>query len=54
VQADLPRESPWLSTAEMLVAHVARASREAASAGDGAVVTAVERHATYTKLVLPD
>ncbi|MCI1641504.1 MAG: NUDIX domain-containing protein [Actinomyces sp.] len=54
VQADLPRESPWLSTAEMLVAHVARASRVAASAGDGAVVTAVERHATYTKLVLPD
>jgi len=52
---DFPQEPPWLTTAEVLVAHVARGVSAGAD-GDAArpVVVGVERHATYTKLVLPD
>lgn len=46
VRTAFPGEPPWLATAEMLVSHIAHAGRPA--------VTRVERHVTYTKLVLPD
>ncbi len=52
-----PRQSPWLTTAELLVTHVARgvtAGHDGGVRPEGSAVTGVEHHTTYTKLVLPD
>ncbi len=40
-----PQQSPWLGTAELLIAHVARGE-------DGALLLSLERHGTRTKDVL--
>ncbi len=51
LHACLPEESPWLSTAEMLVIHIGHTVDETGEAvGE---VTAVDRHMTRTKSVCP-
>ena len=45
LRGSYPASSPWLSTAEMLLVHIAHAREPQ--------IIAVERHSTYTKAVIP-